>query len=135
MVTTAVDTFGTTLSIDAVAITQIQDIRGPALSTDTDEVTTHSSPGQVEEFIATIKRTGEVSFPLVFDPANAGHAALYQAWVDKTLDVYILTYPDGSAWTFSAYCIGLGESAPVAGHLERAVTLRPSGAPVFSAAS
>ena len=54
MASTAIDTFGTTLAMDGVAIPQIQDIDGPALSTDTDEITNHSSPGGFEEFIATI---------------------------------------------------------------------------------
>lgn len=131
----AVDTFGTTLSLDGTPITQIQDISGPALSTDTDEITNHSSPGGVEEFIATIKRTGEVTFPLVFDPSNAGHVALGAAWSAKTLDPYTMTYPDGSTWEWDAYVTGFGDSAPVAGHLSKDVTLRISGEPVFTPAS
>ena len=129
MASTAVDTFGTTLTIDAVAVGQVQDISGPDLSTDTDEITNHSSPGSVEEFIATIKRTGEVSFPLVFAPGNAGHEALFTAWNDRTSDAYALTYPDGSGWTFNAYVTGFSMSAPVAGHLSADVTLRPAAAP------
>ena len=135
MGSTAIDTFGTTLSIDGVPITQVQDISGPNLSTDTDEITNHSSPDQVEEFIATIKRTGEISFPLVYNPADASHVALVTAWGAKTLDEYVMTYPDGSTWTFDAYVIGFGNGAPVAGHLGGEVTLRPSGAPIFDAAS
>jgi hypothetical protein len=135
MSSVAVDTFGTTLDMDAVPIAQVQDIDGPNLSTDTDEITNHSSPGAVEEFIATIKRTGEVSFPLVFNPANAGHAAMLAAWSNKSLDPYTLTYPDGSTWEFDAYVTGFGKSAPVNGHLSAAVTLRPSGEPTFTAAS
>jgi len=135
MSSVAVDTFGTTLTIDAVPITQMQDIDGPNLSTDTDEITNHSSPGAVEEFIPTIKRTGEISFPLVFDPSNAGHVALGAAWSARSLEPFVMTYPDGSSWTFDAYVIGFGDGAPVAGHLAKAVTLRPSGEPIFDPAS
>lgn len=131
----AIDTFGTTLSIDSVPIPQIQDIDGPNLSTDTDEITNHSSPGQVEEFIATVKRTGEISFPIVHNPANAAHQALFTAWSDKSLDVYEMAYPDGSTWEFDAYVIGFGDTAPVNGHLAKAVTLRPSGEPIWTPAS
>jgi len=133
--TTAIDTFGTTISLDAVPISQIQDISGPNLSTDTDETTNHSSPGQVEEFIATIKRTGEITFPMVYNPGDASHVALQAAWSAKSLDPYIITYPDGSTWEFDAYCTGLGEAAPVAGHWSKDVTLRPSGEPIFTPAS
>lgn len=135
MVSTAVDTFGTTISLDGVPIGQIQDIDGPNLSTDTDEITNHDSPDGVEEFMATIKRTGEITFPLVFNPGNATHSALKTAWDDKTLDPYVMTYPDGSTWEFDAYCIGLSMTAPVAGHLAANVTLRPSGSPDWTPAS
>jgi predicted secreted protein len=135
MVTTAVDTFGTTLTLDGSPVGQIQDVDGPNLSTDTDEITNHDSPGGVEEFIATIKRTGEVTFPVVFDPGAASHAAVVTAWSAKTLDAWVLTYPDGSTWEFDAYTIGVGMTAPVAGHLAANVTLRPSGEPTWTPAS
>lgn len=126
---TAVDTLGTTLTINATAVGQIQDVSGPELSTDTDEITNHSSPNNTEEFIATIKRTGEISFPLVFNPGDTGHEALFTAWNSRSKDSYALTYPDGSGWTFDAYCVGFSMSAPVAGHLSADITLRPSSAP------
>jgi hypothetical protein len=130
---------GTTISINGTPIGQIQDISGPQLSTDTDEITNHDSPDHTEEFIATIKRTGEISFPLVFDPDNSGHSALFTACDDRTLDDYIMTYPDetgtsgdGASWDFAAYCTGFEMSAPVDGHLAAEVTLRVTGAPVFN---
>lgn len=135
MVSTAVDTLGTTLTLDSVPIGQIQDIDGPNLSTDTDEITNHDSPDGVEEFIATIKRTGEITFPLVFNPGAASHASLKTSWDDRTLDAFVMTYPDGSTWTFNAYTTGLSMTAPVAGHLSANVTLRPSGSPVWNPAS
>lgn len=134
----AIPTLGTTLTLNGSPIGQIQDITGPQLSTDTVEITNHSSPDYTEEFIATIKRTGEISFPLVFNPGDSSHAALFDAWGDRTKDDYVMTFPDadgiagqGAEWTFSAYCTGFSNSAPVNGHLAADITLRPSGAPVF----
>jgi hypothetical protein len=131
---------GTTLSLNGQPIGQIMDITGLQLSTDTDEITNHSSPDHVEEFIATIKRTGEVTFPLVFNPGDTEHAALFSAWEDRSLDDYVMTYPDetgtpdaGAAWTFAAYCTGFSMSAPVAGHLAADITLRVTGSPDFDA--
>jgi hypothetical protein len=77
-------------------IAQVQDISGPDLSTDTDEITNRDSPDGVEEFIPTIKRTGEMSFPLVFLPSDPSHdndSGLLAAWADRSLDEYVLTYP------------------------------------------
>lgn len=135
MSSVAIDTFGTTLTLDATPIGQIQDIDGPNLSTDTDEITNHSSPDAVEEFIATIKRTGEITFPLVFNPGNAAHASLFAEWEGRTLSAYVMTYPDGSTWEFDAYCTGFAMTAPVNGHLSANITLRPSGAPDFTPGS
>jgi hypothetical protein len=43
-VSEAIGTLGTTLNRGAQHIAQIQDISGPDLSTDTDEITNHDSP-------------------------------------------------------------------------------------------
>jgi hypothetical protein len=135
----AIPTMGTTLSINGTPIGQIMDITGPQLSTDTDEITNHSSPDNTEEFIATIKRTGTVDFPLVFHSADSSHVALQTAWDERSKDTYVMTYPDytgaagaGDSWTFDAYCVGFSMSAPVAGHLAADISLRPSGAPSFT---
>ena len=133
----AIGTLGTTLKRGAQLIAQVQDVSGPDLSTDTDEITNHDSPDGVEEFIPTIKRTGEITFPLVFLPSDPSHdndTGLLAAWADRSKDAYVLEYPDGSTWTFSAYVTGFSNSAPVDGHLSADVTLRPSGAPVFAPA-
>ena len=69
----AIGTLGTTLKRGLQHIAQVQDVSGPELSTDTDEITNHDSPDGVEEFIPTIKRTGEITFPLVFLPSDPSH--------------------------------------------------------------
>lgn len=137
--TVAIPTLGTTLKFNGTPIAQIMDISGPQLSTDTDEITNHSSPDHTEEFIATIKRTGEVTFPLVFNPENTGHADLQTAWDERTKDAYVMTYPDetgtadaGASWDFYAYVTGFANSAPVNGHLAADVTLRITGSPDFN---
>ena len=129
---TAVATLGTIIRRNGDPIAQIQDIEGPALTTDTDEITNHSSPDGVEEFIPTIKRTGEVTFPCVFlynDPTHDHLTGLRQAWDDRELGDYELEYPDGTGEQFQAYVTGLEMSAPVDGHLSADVTLRVTGAP------
>lgn len=137
----AVPTMGTTISINGTPIGQIMDISGPALSTDTNEITNHDSPDNTEEFIATIKRTGEIGFPLVFDPNATGHVALQAAWEARSKDAYVMTYPDetglagaGASWAFSAYCTGFSMTAPVTGHLAADIKLRVTGSPVFTPA-
>lgn len=138
--TVAIPTLGTTLTLNGAPIGQMMDITGPQLSTDTDEVTNHSSPDNTEEHIATIKRTGEIAFPLVFNPGDTGHQALFAAWEDRSKDDYVMTFPDedgiagaGASWTFKAYCTGFSNAAPVNGHLSADITLRVTGSPSFDA--
>lgn len=137
----AIPTMGTIISLNGTPIGQIGDIDGPDLSTDTDEITNHSSPDQTEEFIATVKRVGEISFPLVFYPGDANHMALFTAWKNRSKDEYEMVYPDetgtadaGAIWTFDAYCTGFKMAAPVTGHLAADITLKPAAAPDFAAA-
>lgn len=136
---TAVATLGTTITPEGeTTIGQIQDISGPDISTDTDEITNHSSPGGVEEFIATIKRVGEITFPLVFnsaDPTHGSTSGLIKKWEDRSLDAYTMTYPDGSMWEFEAYITGFSMSAPVDGHLSADVTMRIASQPDFTDAA
>ncbi len=126
---TVLDTFGTTLTLNAVAVTQMMDLTGPGITRDTEDVTNHSSAGQWEEHLPTIKRSGTLAFALLYVPGNAAHEALFTALDSGTLDAYVLRGPDAKGWDFSAFVTGLSEVYPVAGHLERAVILKPSGAP------
>jgi len=128
-VTTALDTFGTALTLNGVAIIQAQDISGPEISRDTEDISSHSSPEQWEEMLPTIKRTGNMTFPLVYIPGNAVHEALYTALDTGTLDAYTVRAPDNSGWDFNGYVVALGETYPVAGHLARNVSIKPSGKP------
>lgn len=129
-------TLGTEITRNSVHVAQVMDINGPDLSTDTDEITNHDSPDGVEEFLPTIKRTGEVTFELVFNGDEASHddnSGLIEAWETRSLDDYEIIYPDGSKWDLQAYVTGFSMAAPVDGHLSADVTLRPSGAPTFTA--
>lgn len=126
-----VATLGTIVTIDGDAIYGVQDIAGPGLTTDTDEITNHSSPNNTEEFIATIKRTGDYSFPLVVDPTDTGMAALFAAWEDREPHDFVVTDPAGTTHTFSGYVVSFAMSMPVAGHLSADVTIKPAAAPAI----
>jgi len=130
---------GTTIKLNNVPIGQIMDITGPGLSTDTDDITNHSSPDNTEEKIATVKRLGDVTFDLVYNPEASPHAALFAAWEDRSKDAYIITMPDdtgqadaGASWDFDAYVTAFGNSMPVTGHYGVSVTLTIAAAPTFN---
>ncbi len=122
-------------------IAGVKDISGPATNRDLEEVTSHSSPNGYEEFVPTIKRSGEVTFDLNFDPTNATHGTAATGLAGKvhadTPTDFRLVFPrigtNGYRWTFSAFVTGFETSAPVAGVFGASVTRKVTGAPTLEA--
>jgi hypothetical protein len=130
--------FNTILKKGATPIVQCGDISGPGLSVDMEDVTTHDSAGYWEELVATILRSGSLSFPIVYDPNAATHknsvgGALYDM-ISRTANTYTMTFPSTPAvdWTFSAYVTGFEPAAPVGGKLSANVTMKLTGQPTLA---
>jgi len=130
--TNAVASYGATISIDAQDIQEVGDISGLALSTDVDEVTHHGSPDGVEERIPTIKRLGELSFPMSVVSTDAGQQDLWAAWEDRAEAQFIVVLQSGITQTFQGYVTGFSLSSPVAGHDMADVTITPKSAPTLA---
>jgi hypothetical protein len=136
--------FGTLLKVGDGGATEafttigsVMDISGPSLGVDTAEVTNHSSTAAYEEFVATVVRTGDVTFTVNFDPALATHAygsGLLEDMENKTKRNYQLVFPDTAAttWAFAAFVTGFSPSAPVAGALTADVSLKITGQPTLA---
>ena len=112
-------------------IAEVQDLAGPNLSLATDDATHHESPDAWEEFIATVKSGGEVTFPINYVPTGSTHDAstgLIKWLNDRSLRNFRMTFPDNTAWPFSAFVTAFNPMAPVKGKLAANVTLKISGA-------
>jgi predicted secreted protein len=94
------------------------------------DVTSHDSAGNYEEFVSGTIATNDVSIPLVWDGANAQHAALQAALQAGTSLNYKITGRETSPkiYTFTALVTGLEISWPLKGAQEATLTLKPSGA-------
>jgi hypothetical protein len=118
-------------------IAEVGDIAGPNVESDSKEGTNHSSPSGYEEFIPTIKRTGEVTFPINWNPAAATHsysAGLLKDAVNQTKRNFQIVFPTSPAttWSFSAYVMKFSPKAPVNGILAADITLKVTGAPTLA---
>jgi predicted secreted protein len=116
---------------------EVKDITGPAVSLDVIDVTNQDSPGGYEEIIPSIRRAGEVTFDVNFNPADGTHDAttgLVFLANNKTKRGWRLWMQDedDSYWAFDAYVTGLQMKAPVAGVLAATTTLRITGMPTIS---
>ncbi len=124
--------FGTTVSIQRdedsypVPIWGVQDITGPQLSTDVADTTNHASPGRTEQRVATVKRTGTVSFPMVTRSEDAGQQALYDVWFNVEIANFVITKPSGIVHEFPAYVTSFGDSGPVTDAERLDVVLTPA---------
>lgn len=116
-------------------VAEVGDISGPSISRDTEEVTNHSSPNGYEEFITTIKRSGEVTFPINFIPTDPTHDQTtgILAWIDDGLlrNFRILISTTGKRWQFAALATNFEAASPVVGKNSGDVTLKISGKPTL----
>jgi hypothetical protein len=124
--------FGTALLRGATEIAQVNNISGPGLSLDTEDVTTHDQTTAWEELVGTILRSGEVSLDLVYDPLAATHknaaGGLIADLISRTEVTYSLVFPGSVTWTFNALVTGFEPGAPVAGALGASVKMKLTGA-------
>lgn len=129
--------FGTLLKRAGTTIAQVQNISGPGLSLDTEDVTTHDQATAWEEVVGTILRSGEVTLDIVYDPNHATHknaaGGLLADLAARTSVSYTLIFPSSGTvtWTFTALVTGFEPSAPYDGALTASVTLKLTGAPTL----
>ena len=144
MTTKAIKAWGTLLQIGDgedvegfTTIAEVKDISAPELTLDTEDVTSHDSPGGYEEHIGTILRTGNVSFAVNYVPTEATHDAETGLLADMAARVvrnFQLIWSDtgGTVWSFAALVTAVGPSAPVGGSLQAAITLKLTGQPTLA---
>lgn len=144
MATAAKSSFGTFLKLGDGAtsetfttIAEVQDISGPKLSLDTEEVTSHSSTAGWAEFIGTLLDGGEVSFDINWLPAHATQsysAGLLRDMVNRTLRNFQLVVPAAATltWTFAALVTAFEPDLPVKGKQGSSITLKLSGQPTLA---
>lgn len=118
-------------------IAEVITISGPALSTDTIDMTHHSSPGNYEEFVGGTLRSGEVTFDINYIPTAATHDAstgLLKDYENRTVRNFKLVFPDtgNTTWSFAAVVVGFEPSAPHDDKLMASVTLKISGQPTLA---
>lgn len=109
----------------------VSNITGPGITLDTEDDTRHDSPGGWEEVIATVLRTGEITFELTFNPTTETQVNLALDMTNRVKRNFHLQFPDANEtkWKFSAYVTGVSPSSPATGKLTASITVKPSGQP------
>lgn len=119
-------------------IAEVKDIGGPGYETGTHDVTNHSSPGAVREFIAGLIDAGEVTFEVNWIISHAtqnSSTGLLGAQLSRKLRDFKLVWPmytPNEVCTFKALITGFEGNSPVDDPKSASVTLKISGLPVWS---
>lgn len=117
-------------------VSEAKDLTGPTFKVDVTDVTNQSSPGGYEEKMPSIKRSGDATFDVHFQPSDATHDAntgLLAALNNRTLKNWRITIPNtAKMWRFAGYVTGLQAKMPVAGVMTGSITISIVGQPVLS---
>jgi predicted secreted protein len=131
--TIATKSHGTLLAIASFGtVAEVGDIKGPELSRDDIDVTSHDSPADYEELIGGLKKSGDVSFKINWAPGDGSHAALWDAYGTGALTSFTLTTPAGSVLAFDANVSGIGPDFPVNGVVSCDIKLKVTGEVVLT---
>jgi len=125
--------FGTSFKITGgTDVGNVTAIKGPSVSLDTTDVTSHDSTSAFEEVVATILRSGEVTLDLVYDPANAqiknSSGGLLYLLTTRASASFTITLPDATAIIFTGFVVGFEPGMPHDGALTCSVKVKPTGA-------
>jgi len=105
-------------------VAQVRNIRGPEPQGEHSDATAHASGGW-SELISTLKDGGRLVFDVVY--TRADHAGLADAALEQTLEMFKLTFADGTGLQFSAL-VDVEFHLTVAGLNRAKVSLHLSGA-------
>lgn len=110
-------------------IAQATSISGPNLEAEQIDVTSHDSPNRFEEFVAGIKRGGEVELELNFDPSESTHEQILDDFDGAVQHNFQLVFPTSPAitWTFAAIVTAFSPEAPFDDKLAATATFKLTG--------
>lgn len=110
-------------------VAEVQDYPGPQRQRDRADITNHSSTGGYEEMLMTIKRTGEMSFNVNWNPdAHATHVDLWDLYDSGELAPFRIVGPSSEfTISFEARVQGDQPTFPINAQITSQITLKPSG--------
>ncbi|MCS7294434.1 MAG: phage tail tube protein [Dehalococcoidia bacterium] len=114
-------------------IARVTDISGPTISAETADVTNRDSQGW-SDVVATTRTAGEVSFDIIWDPAEPTHQVLLNLVDTGALRNFKVVFADEStAWQLAGYVTSFEINSALDDAMRASVTIAVTGRPVFNA--
>lgn len=116
-------------------LARVTEINAPSLSRETADVTHLKSTDRYREFIGAMRDGGEVSFTLIYNPANTTHQSLMTDFEGNVAVDYRITFSDDDAyrWTFQGFITGLETPIAMEDKVSQSVTIKITGKPTLAA--
>lgn len=112
---------GITLSFESGFTAELLEITPPAQSRASIDMTHHNSDNNRKEFCPGVMvDPGEIQATILFDASAVPP-------IDEPKSSAVITFPDGTTWTMSAFLTNYAPSTPFEGRMEAAVTIKVSG--------
>lgn len=109
-------------------IAEVKDINGPAMRQMFEDATHQESPGGFEEFVPTVRQSGDVTCTCNLLAADTTQALLRADLLAGTKHNYRLTIPGtGKRISFAAYVQELGPAVPLKGVITMDVSFKVTG--------
>lgn len=130
--------YGTIIRMNGVPVAEVDNISGPKMKRDTQDVTSHSSPDGWREFIGTLRDGGEISFDINFNPTGSTHSystgLLSQFATSNTVATWDLIFPNTAAttWTFPGIMTGFEPKFDTDKIIGASISIKVSGKPTLA---
>jgi hypothetical protein len=110
-------------------VAEVLDFPGPQRQRDRADITNHSSSNGYEEVLPTIKRTGEITFNVNWNPAaHATHEDIWDLYDSGDLMPWRIVGPSAEfQLDFNAYVVGDQPTFPTNAQIQDQITLKPTG--------
>ncbi|ULQ45872.1 phage tail tube protein [Flagellatimonas centrodinii] len=116
-------------------IARVTEINPPSLSRETSDVTHLKSTDRYKEFIGAMRDAGEVSFTLIYNPANTTHQSLMTDYEANAAVDYRITFSDDDTWqwSFKGFVTGLETPITMEDKVTQSITIKITGKPTLAA--
>lgn len=102
----AITGYGTTVSFDSGFFAEIRNVDGPEMSRSKIDTSHSTTVGGFKTFIfSDLRENGEVSISGIADPSSVPP-------IDEDLEPCVITYQDGTTWSFSGGLMNYKITAP-----------------------
>lgn len=114
-------------------VAAVTDISGPTINVNTADITNRDSNGYTD-VIAVTKSLGELSFDIIYDPAEPTHERLRQLVDSGDKRNFKLVLADQqTAWQFAGYVTAFEVNSALDDAMRASITVSLTGAPMFTA--